>query len=267
MAQDFRMPPTGFGLGARALSPGAPDAPASPAARGLAGRSRADGAPGPARALLRQVRGACARAARSGAGAAFALDGLDAPSRAFALATLGEGGVDGRLGDALAVHETAFAGVWRVWEDGCERLEVGPAPRAILERAFEPARAAGGLAAATGPGALAAPEILAELLDAAARGSGHVVNLTLRPHTPEDLARLSRALGRGAAALRSRGYCDCRMEATATPRVWRVSYHNAMGALALDSFEAVAIPAAAVASAEDFADSAERLSEALEALR
>jgi hydrogenase-1 operon protein HyaF len=93
-----------------------------------------------------------------------------------------------------------------------------------------------------------------------------VVNLSLLPHTPEDLAWLDAALGLGSAEVLSRGYGNCRIVATALPNVWRVQFFNSMDTLILDTFEVTEMPEAALAAAEDLADSARRLRDVLEAI-
>ncbi|SMF97514.1 hydrogenase-1 operon protein HyaF, partial [Methylomagnum ishizawai] len=116
--------------------------------------------------------------------------------------TLGEGEVSAKLGDRTEVQETAFAGIWRV------RI-AGPGNRFPIHWKPRPCRAG----SANGPGVRPAsrfrpparfderPALLAEILARAGRyrehGTGHVVNLTLLPMTPEDLAYLDAALGRG----------------------------------------------------------------------
>jgi hydrogenase-1 operon protein HyaF len=225
----------------------------------------------PALRLMRRVARACETAALDGAGALFPLAGLDARNRALVAETMGEGEVACRVGEGFAAQESVFAGVWTVRDGGGESLEVGPAPRAVRERAFEPQRAADGLSAQPAPGVVNAPSVITELLEKSALfrpgAAPHVINLTLLPHTPEDLDHFDAALGKGAATLLSRGYGDCRVEATATPWIWRVRFFNSMGALILDTFEVTDIPEAALAAAEDFEDSAARLDEALEAIR
>jgi hydrogenase-1 operon protein HyaF len=117
---------------------------------------------------------------------------------------------------------------------------------------------------------MSGPAIVAELLEkSAAHRDGdlaHVVNLTLLPHSPQDLAHLDAALGQGAATVLSRGYGNCRVEATAVPKVWRVRFFNSMDQLILDTLEVTALPEVVLAAPEDLRDSAERLREAVEAL-
>jgi hydrogenase-1 operon protein HyaF len=141
----------------------------------------------------------------------------------------------------------------------------------VLLRAFEPVRPAEGLFACPGPGVVNAPPVVTELLEKAGAwrtgAPAHAVNLTLLPHTPEDLDHFEVALGQGAATLLSRGYGDCRVEATAIPQIWRVRFFNSMGALILDTFEVTDMPEAVLAAREDFEDSAARLDEVFEAFR
>jgi len=74
-------------------------------------------------------------------------------------------------------------------------------------------------------------------------------------------------LGRGGITILSRGYGNCRIEATATPSVWRVRYYNSADTLILDTIEVSQVPEIACAAPEDIADSAARLADILEALR
>ena len=114
-------------------------------------------------------------------------------------------------------------------------------------------------------GIVSAPTILAELLERSEnlhpQPHPRVGNLSLLPHTPEDMALLEATLGRGRLTILSRGYGNCRIEATATPHVWRVRYYNSMDTLILDTIEVSAVPEVACAAAEDIADSAIRLRE------
>jgi hydrogenase-1 operon protein HyaF len=227
----------------------------------------------PALDFLTRLAEACDAAAAGGRPAALALDGLDPHARALVAETLGEGEVSCVMAGEppLAAQESVFAGVWRVREAGAERIEVGAIPGAVLSRAHAPVRPAAGLSQGPSEGLMAAPALVAELLDkSATQGAdelAHVVNLTLLPHTPQDLAHLDRGLGEGSARLLSRGYGNCRVEATAVPRVWRVRFFNSMDALILDTIEVSAVPEVALAAPEDLTDSAGRLREAVDALR
>lgn len=188
--------------------------------------------------------------------------------------TLGEGEVSARLGDHGEVQETAFAGVWRVrrqgpdWEPAGDSLEACPIPDAVRRAA----QGAEGVAVPPpAPDLMNAPALLAEIQDRAGRlrahGETHVINLSLLPMSPEDLAYLDAALGRGGVSLLSRGYGNCRITATALDGVWWVQYFNAADTLILNTLEITALPEAALAAPEDLADSRERLADCLAVLR
>lgn len=116
-----------------------------------------------------------------------------------------------------------------------------------------------------------APALLAEIADRAARyrvdADPHVINLTLLPVTPEDLAYLDAALGRSGVNLLSRGYGNCRITATRLDGVWWVQYFNASDKLILNTLEITDLPEAALAAPEDIADTIERLADCLASLR
>jgi len=122
-----------------------------------------------------------------------------------------------------------------------------------------------------GPGVVNAPALVSELTDRSRAwrpgAEPPVVNRTLLPHTPQDLDYLGAALGQGSVTALSRGYGNCRVTATGLAPVWRVQFFNSMDSLILDSFEVTGVPEAVLAAAEDFADSAQRLCEVLEAIR
>ena len=188
--------------------------------------------------------------------------------------TLGEGEVSAKLGSHAAVQETAFAGFWRIRRYGADgqlsgdTLEACAIPQVIREQA----RGAASLAAPPAtPGLMNAPALLAEILDRVGRyratGASHIINLTLLPMTPEDMAYLDAALGRGSVSLLSRGYGNCRITATALDGVWWVQYFNASETLILNTLEITRMPEVALAAPEDLADSRERLADCLEVLR
>jgi hydrogenase-1 operon protein HyaF len=164
---------------------------------------------------------------------------------------------------AVMVQESVFAGVWMLLGAGIDRVEVAPVPAMAIARAHGAQRPARGTQAARRAGLANAPGVLAELADHAARhrpgGVAHVVNMSLLPHTPEDLLWLEDALGEGAVTILSRGYGNCRITATAHELVWKVQFYNSMDTLILDTFEVTAMPEVAMAAAEDLADSAARI--------
>ncbi len=277
MAEDFRMPSTGFGPGSQ------PDPSGEELRYTVMPQDMATYSPhfpwiedtssvGPALILLRQIAGACSRVAAGGAPERFDIRTLDAENRALMADTLGEGEVSARIRGipAVAAQESRFAGVWVLSGAGLDAVEVAAIPTPATTRAFDPHRAPLGSAAARTPGVLNALPIYAELADKSAHFAQapvlHVVNLTLLPHTEEDLRWLDAALGEGAVTILSRGYGNCRITATALPHVWRVQFYNSMDTLILDTFEVTAMPEVALAAPEDLSDSGGRLLKVLEAI-
>nr|MDJ0833525.1 hydrogenase expression/formation protein [Gammaproteobacteria bacterium] len=91
----------------------------------------------------------------------------------------------------------------------------------------------------------------------------HIINLSLLPHTEQDLAYLSDQLGIGPIIILSRGYGNCRISSTLTRNVWWVQYFNSQETLILNTLEISPVPEVACASQEDIQDSAQRLQEIL----
>ncbi|WP_162232560.1 hydrogenase expression/formation protein, partial [Methylogaea oryzae] len=111
-----------------------------------------------------------------------------------------------------------------------------------------------------------APAVLAEIAGKSQKyspGRESVVNLSLLPMTPEDVAVLSDTLGLAGLSLVSKGYGDCRIHLTRLPGVWWVQYFNSPGQMILNTLEITRMPSVALAAAEDLADSAARLAETL----
>lgn len=175
----------------------------------------------------------------------------------------------------LRVQETVFAGVWRLLDQdapgqpGSDRIEACAFPPAALPRA-------GDAPAAFSPdpapaGAMNAPAVMHELLDAAAchrpGQAAHIINLTLLPMTPADLNWLVASLGIGPTVILSRGYGNCRITSTRVPHVWWVQYFNSADTLILNTLEVTDLPDVAPAAADDFADSLVRLREWTDSLR
>lgn len=229
---------------------------------------------GPAIAFLKQIHQALTNAG-PGETMSLSLDGLEAGTRALIDETLGEGEVSVVVeapAGRIEIQEARLAGVWRV-RGGAgaaarERIEIAAFPRGALLRAFPREWSVDVDGTARLPGVVNAPALLAEILHKSrARGADdlpHVINLTLLPVTPEDIAALETRLGRGGVVILSRGYGNCRIEATALRDVWRVRYFNSSDTLILDTIEIVDIPAVACAAPEDLADSAARLVDILE---
>jgi len=200
------------------------------------------------------------------------LAGLDAATAGLLDQTLGEGEVSAivRAPRQMRIQETAFAGIWRVREldeDGgvvAEHIEAGAIP-AVVPAAMRAMAGPLAVAPRDAAGLMNAPALLAEIVDQSARERAgepaHVINLTLLPVSPQDLAWLADALGAGPVTLLSRGYGNCRISGTRLANVWWVRYFNSMDKLILDTIEVVGVPAAALAAREDYADSIERLAE------
>lgn len=276
MIRDFAFPPTGFGPGSQ---PGAEDDELAYMALPSGMRAYAPHVPdvtsaaalSPVLAFLDALADACdAQAAGAPPGPGFVLTALEPAARKIVADALGSGEVSLRAG-SMAAQESVFAGVWVVTGDGPDRVEIGAVPPALGARAFTAEKPpAATIGAALPEGVFNAPPILTELREkAAAWRAGdppHVVNLTLLPHTPEDLDWLDAALGQGSARFLSRGYGNCTVTATATAPVWRVRFYNSTDQLILDTFEVTAMPEVVLAASEDLADSARRLREIREAI-
>ncbi|MDE4099999.1 hydrogenase expression/formation protein [Phaeobacter gallaeciensis] len=281
MTNPFMMPPTGFGPGSQPLDqqdetleymPLPQDmrtyAPRIPDIEPLAENDLSE-----ALDLLQDVAAAASRISGAGGTARFDLGSLDAANQALIAETLGSGEVAAKIRaiPAIAAQESVFAGIWMLKSAEADRIEVAAVPGCITDNAFAPHRAAGGSDTARAPGVVNAPPLLVELADKSASFDAdaplHVINLSLLPHTEEDLAWLDTAVGEGAVTMLSRGYGNCRITATAIPHVWRVQFFNSQDTLILDTFEVTTVPEVACAAPEDLADSAKRLVQVLEAIQ
>ena len=203
---------------------------------------------------------------------------LDAATRTLVNEALGEGEVSATVaGDPpLWIQETVFAGVWRVLSEAAgerpriDRIDAGPMPAAVVA-AGEAASVAHLDAPAPPAGVMNAPAVLSEL-DEAVRtrrpgDAAHIINLTLLPMTPEDLAYLGTCLGVGPVVILSRGYGNCRITRTRLRDTWWVQYFNSGDRLILNTLEVTTLPDVAPAAEEDYADSIARLDEWIGALR
>ncbi|WP_460274055.1 hydrogenase expression/formation protein [Celeribacter sp. ULVN23_4] len=279
MVNNFQLPPMGFGPGSQPPEEDGAELEYMPMPQDM--RTYTTHLPEvevtdnlrPALDLLGKISIACEQAATGAAVAPFDLSVLDEANRALIGETMGAGEVAMKLQGipAIKVQESVFAGVWLLHGVGLDAIEVAPVPQMALSRAFEPMRAGQGVGAPRNPAVVNAPPLLVELEDKSKGytpgAEPHVINLTLLPHTEEDLVWLDVALGQGSTDILSRGYGNCRVTATALPQVWRVQFFNSMDTLILDTFEVTTMPEVALAAREDLADSAERLREVLEAIR
>lgn len=235
--------------------------------------------------VLQAVIDAVAASLRGEAVVPIPLGGLPANELALVNQVLGEGEVSAQVlarpetrsfgADAVRVRvqESVFAGVWRVLaidDDGMlhDHIEVGAIPAALIEAARDDAQAP-----RTPPGPLPAqmvnvPTILVELADQRERWlpgqDAHVVNLTLLPLSPDDIAHIDHQLGTGRVVILSRGYGNCRITNTLAANTWRVVYYNSQDKVILNAIEVSTLPEVACAAQEDLADTHERLSEVLQ---
>jgi len=212
-------------------------------------------------------------------GAQVSLNGLPAVDRNLVNQVLGEGEASALITDAeqrleIRVQEAIFAGVWRImtWRDNAlvdDVVEVGAVPQLVRNMAREDSAAQlkpwqGNLP----PNVLNAPMLVDEIRDHSRRWrvgqQPHVINLTLLPVSPEDIAYLDHEIGTGRILMLSRGYGNCRITNTRLPNCWRVVYYNSMEKVILNTVEVVDMPEVAMAAPEDLSDSLERLKDVLE---
>ncbi len=277
MVSPFTFPPAGFGPGSqpepdgelqymtmpsgmRTYSPHIPDA-----------EDRA--AMSEAVSMLAEMAAACEIVAQGGTPVTFDLSALSPAARKVMADALGQGEVSMKIRGvpAVMVQESVFAGVWMLLASGIDKVEVAPVPSLAITRAHVSQRPAIGTLAKKVPGLANAPSILTEILDQSLgrrAGDGpHVINLSLLPHSPEDLDWLDEALGEGSVTILSRGYGNCRITATGQRHVWRVQFYNSMDTLILDTFEITDMPEVALAAEVDLKDSAERIGDVIEAIQ
>lgn len=208
------------------------------------------------------------------------LDHLDEKNTLFYNQLLGNGEVSVQCSGNInaKIQESVLAGVWRVQyiddEENIIRdtMEIADIPGIVSELTFH------GAAENLDVSKLEIPEdvynaapLLAEISDKLpefeTNGEVHVINLSLLPHTEEDIKYLSDSLGIGPVIILSRGYGNCRISSTTTKNVWWVQYFNSQDTLILNTLEVSQVPDVACASQEDLDDSAIRLDEILEIYR
>jgi hydrogenase-1 operon protein HyaF len=186
--------------------------------------------------------------------------------------TLGEGEVAAivEAGHEIRIQESVFSGVWREQHLGADGtllhdyLLAAPMPPVVERIARE--RGAPTLRALELPvGAMNVPALIHELQQAMnacdADTPSHVINLTLLPLSPDDVAHLDAVLDGGSVVILSRGFGNCRISSTAARNVWRVQYFNNMQTLILNTVEVVVMPEVAVAAREDLVESRGRLAD------
>lgn len=225
-------------------------------------------------ALLARVEDALARAGadQSLVPGRFDLSGFSADELALIDEVLGAGEVSAEVaGPSPAIaRESSMAGLWRVTEragDGrttADYLEIADVP-AVVRRAVETGTRDDLEFGAAPEGAMNVMPVLTEIrarrTDHRAGQANHVINFSLLPMTPADMAYLESVLGLGPVRILSKGYGTCRIAAAACRGVWLVRFLNVMDTVILDTLEIGDVPAAALAAVEDFQDSAARLAE------
>jgi len=182
----------------------------------------------------------------------------------------------GTLADTAAlvrIQESRYPGIWRVIVDSAngeridDRIEIGAVPAAILDEARHSGTTQGTVPDASGHDLMNAPSIATEIVAAQAKAVGrhgagsHVVNFSLLPVSPADIAWLEGILGTGSVGIFSTGYGKCTVAATGWRHVWRVRYFDGSNKILLDTLDITLIPEVVVASAEDLADSLRHLRE------
>ena len=175
----------------------------------------------------------------------------------------------------LHIQETVFAGVWRVQEISAQSVVLRDVLHACAIPPEVQQSALSGTGTVSAPpmrqGMMNAPAVLNELLERSKNhqkgATAHIINLSLLPMSPEDLAYLYDAFGTGAVSILSRGYGNCRITSTRLANVWWVQYFNSMDQIILNTLEVVDVPEVALAASDDFQDSIERLAEWLAVMR
>ena len=206
----------------------------------------------------------------------YELNELDAANRQFMDQLLGDGEVSIQCGGDLnaQIQESVLAGLWRVHYLDAQQniirdtMEVGAIPALVSDMTFANAQQYIDIEALKIPETVYnAPPLLAELGDRLpeykAGSEPYIINLSLLPHTEDDIEYLSSSLGIGPNVILSRGYGNCRISSTPTRNIWWVQYFNSQDTLILNTLEISDVPAVACASQEDIDDSADRLSEIL----
>jgi hydrogenase-1 operon protein HyaF len=206
----------------------------------------------------------------------LSLEGLDDRNRDLINQVLGNGEVSMKYHGAVnaRIQESVLAGVWRVqYLDAAgdvqrDVIEIAGIPGLVRQATFGSAAGEVVFSHADIPDTVynAAPlltEINDKLQEYRPDSVPHVINLSLLPHTSEDIDFLSARLGSGPVVILSRGYGNCRITSTATRNVWWVQYFNSQETLILNTIEISDVPDVACAAQEDIGDSAQRLLEIL----
>jgi len=226
--------------------------------------------------LLRNLHATLLEHRENDAARVVALNDLDEKNRQFLNEAFGDGEVSILCNGErqVRIQESVLAGVWRVQQCGDageqvrDTIEVGDIPTIVRDMAFTDAHTELRPDEGNMPeGLMNATSLISEINDKVSTfgpsSPRHVINLSLLPHTEQDLTFLGQLLGLGPVVILSRGYGNCRITSTATKNVWWVQYFNSQESLILNTIEISEMPEVAIASAEDIADSGQRLGEIL----
>ena len=255
------------------MTPGACPATGAPAFLGTGDAEALIGACPRVAAILPEIAAALDTQLAAAPGQLFDVTPFSADEARLLGEVLGAGEVSATAalpgGVVAQIRESVLTGLWRVRFEGADGqaladyVEVAAIPEVVRRAA---ALAAPAIDPGTPPdGAMNVMPLLAEIADRMARWQpgepSHVLNFSLLPMTPADMAYLQACLGTGPVALAAGGYGSCRVLATGARFVWSVQYGNAGGEVVLDTLEIGDVPAAVLAAEEDFRDSAGRLRE------
>ena len=214
-------------------------------------------------------------------GLIFPVEGLNGDNLAYLNQLLGEGEVSAIIAHNhknVNIQESIFTGIWRVnifdernnlIED---YIEVSQFPEVIKTVNAELLSEINFNNKFIPEGVINAPSIIVELQDKLGQFTKNhdiipePVNLTLLPHSPEDITFINKVLGTGNTVILSRGYGNCRITSTLVAGVWLIQYFNSTDKEILSTIDIVSAPAVACAGQEDLEDTAMRLKEFAESI-
>jgi hydrogenase-1 operon protein HyaF len=205
----------------------------------------------------------------------FVVQGMNDDNLAYFNTLLGEGEVSAIINQkeqTINIQESIFTGFWRITIVDNENnlisdcIEVGDIPEAIVALNQKKSNKILFDSALLPESVINAPAILTELKDKrqeyeASKKTLDAINLTLLPHTEDDLTAINKILGFGDTVILSRGYGNCRITSTGISAIWWVKYFNSTDNEILSTIEITDIPIVACAAQEDIQDSTERLKE------
>ncbi len=214
----------------------------------------------------------------------FKVKGLNADNKAYLNALLSEGEVSAVITQedrTVNIQESIFTGIWRVTVIDSNKnlladyVEAGDIPKILVDKNQEKSNKVLFDSALLPENVINAPSILTELEDKKREYSTlskaqlaetlvnpiEAINLTLLPHTEEDLAAINNILGLGDTVILSRGYGNCRITSTGVSSIWWVKYFNSTDNEILSTIEVVGMPIVACAAQEDIESSVVRLKE------